>query len=131
MPRQCATYSSSNQRVRTTQSYQLFIPANHIGPVKQVYYPKCSPTKEFYDNCRCPDRGYGGLLSITFYTTEDAVLFFDEIKTAKGPSLGTNFTLSSPYTLLAHYGELEWVGYYATQYLSEADCVRLRNSASS
>jgi cystathionine gamma-synthase len=27
---------------------------------------------------------------------------------AKGPSLGTNFTLVCPYTLLAHYNELPW-----------------------
>ena len=27
---------------------------------------------------------------------------------AKGPSLGTSFTLVSPYTLLAHYYELPW-----------------------
>ena len=46
---------------------------------------------------------------MTFYTTEDAVAFFDAIDTAKGPSLGTNFTLTSPYAILAHYGELEWV----------------------
>jgi len=26
----------------------------------------------------------------------------------KGPSLGTNFTLVCPYTLLAHYCELDW-----------------------
>jgi cystathionine gamma-synthase len=27
---------------------------------------------------------------------------------AKGPSLGTNFTLVCPYTLLAHYHELDF-----------------------
>ena len=27
---------------------------------------------------------------------------------AKGPSLGTNFTLACPYTIIAHYAELEW-----------------------
>jgi cystathionine gamma-synthase len=26
----------------------------------------------------------------------------------KGPSLGTSFTLAWPFTLLAHYTELEW-----------------------
>lgn len=46
---------------------------------------------------------------MTFYTNDEAMAFFDEIATAKGPSLGTNFTLSSPYAILAHYGELEWV----------------------
>ena len=34
--------------------------------------------------------------------------FFDALAVAKGPSLGTNFTLACPYTLLAHYLETEW-----------------------
>jgi cystathionine gamma-synthase len=65
------------------------------GPcvVKQVNYPKHSPTRPFYDRCRTPNGGYGGLLSATFFTRADAVAFFDSLDTAKGPSLGTNFTL--------------------------------------
>lgn len=61
--------------------------------VKEVYYPKYSATQKFYDQCRNADKGYGGLLSVTFRTTEQAVTFFDKLETAKGPSLGTNFTL--------------------------------------
>ncbi|PYI19334.1 cystathionine gamma-synthase [Aspergillus japonicus CBS 114.51] len=76
--------------------------------IKDVYYPKYSPTKRFYDECRTPTGGYGGLLSFTFHRKEHAMAFFDRIETAKGPSLGTNFTLTSPYVLLAHYWELEW-----------------------
>lgn len=76
--------------------------------VKDVYYPKYSPTRSFYDYCRTPNGGYGGLLSVTFKTTSQAIAFFDRINTAKGPSLGTNFTLTSPFVLLAHYQELEW-----------------------
>ena len=34
--------------------------------------------------------------------------FFDSLDCAKGPSLGTNFTLACPYTLYGHWGELEW-----------------------
>ena len=48
-------------------------------------------------------------MSVTFQTTKQAVAFFDKLDTAKGPSLGTNFTLSSPYVILAHYAELDWV----------------------
>lgn len=98
--------------------------------MKQVHYPKYSPTRAFYDRCKRPTGGYGGLLSATFYSTEDATKFFDHLDTAKGPSLGTNFTLrlvaligapergtsvltckmnSSPYVLLAHFTELDWV----------------------
>jgi len=89
--------------------------------VKQIYYPKYSETRDFYDDCRNKNGGYGGLLSITFKSTTQAVTFFDKLETAKGPSLGTNFTLSSPYVILAHYGELEW----AAQFGVEADLVRI------
>ena len=61
--------------------------------VREVYYPKYSATRNFYDQCRNADKGYGGLLSVTLRTTEQAVIFFDKLETAKGPSLGTNFTL--------------------------------------
>jgi cystathionine gamma-synthase len=76
--------------------------------VKDLYYPKFAPSRPHYDACRTKDGGYGGLLSITFHNKAQAVKFFDTVKTAKGPSLGTNFTLTSPYVVLAHYGELDW-----------------------
>jgi cystathionine gamma-synthase len=61
--------------------------------VKEVYYPKYNPTKDLFDHCRNEGGGYGGLFSVTFTTKPDAVKFFDSLRTAKGPSLGTNFTL--------------------------------------
>ncbi|CAG8950865.1 hypothetical protein HYFRA_00003082 [Hymenoscyphus fraxineus] len=89
--------------------------------VKQVYYPKYNPSKEFYDACRTPNGGYGGLLSFEFKTKPQAIAFYDRIETAKGPSLGTNFTLISPYVVLAHYLELEW----AAQFGVPADLIRV------
>ncbi|KAK7193211.1 cystathionine gamma-synthase [Paraphaeosphaeria sporulosa] len=88
--------------------------------VKKVYYPKYSDTRQNYDKCRNPNGGYGGLLSATFYTKQDAAKFFDNLDTVKGPSLGTNFTLSSPYVILAHYHELDWAASWGV----EADLVR-------
>ncbi|KAH4087892.1 hypothetical protein HBI88_199960 [Parastagonospora nodorum] len=88
--------------------------------VKQVNYPKISPTRANYEKCRNPRGNYGGLLSATFHTRADAVAFFDALDTVKGPSLGTNFTLSSPYVILAHYGELEWCAKWGV----EADLIR-------
>lgn len=88
--------------------------------VKQVYYPKYGDTRAFYDDCRLPNGGYGGLLSATFYSIEDAAVFYDNLDTQKGPSLGTNFTLSSPFVILAHYTELDW----AAQFGVEASLVR-------
>jgi cystathionine gamma-synthase len=47
-----------------------------------------------FDKFRNPKGGYGGLFSITFHSTPEAIAFFDALDTAKGPSLGTNFTLT-------------------------------------
>nr|ACM42408.1 putative cystathionine gamma-synthase/beta-lyase [Floropilus chiversii] len=80
--------------------------------VKEVYYPKGGPTQDVYDRYRLPDGRYGFLLSIRFATKEKAVAFYDALDVAKGPSLGTNFTLCCAYTLLAHYKELEWAAEY-------------------
>lgn len=77
--------------------------------VREVHYPKYSQTKPHYDAFRTPDGGYSGLLSLTLRSKADAIAFYDALATAKGPSLGTNFTLTSPYPLLAHYQELDWV----------------------
>lgn len=89
--------------------------------VKQIYYPKYSPSKVNYDAVRNTNGGYGGLLSVTFQKPEQAVAFFDALEVQKGPSLGTNFTLSCPYTILAHYTELDW----AAKWGVESDLVRL------
>ncbi|RMD41023.1 hypothetical protein DV735_g4134, partial [Chaetothyriales sp. CBS 134920] len=75
---------------------------------KQVYYPLYSPTRANYEACKTPAGGYGGLLSVTFKRPDQAVAFFDALAVQKGPSLGTNFTLSCPFVILAHYTELEW-----------------------
>ncbi|RDW87199.1 cystathionine gamma-synthase [Aspergillus mulundensis] len=84
--------------------------------VKNVYYPKFSPTLSLYEAFRTPNGGYGGLFSVTFHSTTEAIAFFDNLEVLKGPSLGTNFTLSSPYTLLAHYGELEWASSFGVEF---------------
>ncbi|KAL1972176.1 hypothetical protein VTN31DRAFT_7395 [Thermomyces dupontii] len=90
----------------TTETVTAFMKSSPL--VKEVYYPIYSPTRANYDACRHPNGGYGGLFSVSFHTTEDAKNFFDALEILKGPSLGTNFTLSCPYTLIAHYNELPW-----------------------
>lgn len=92
MQKQYATSSRPLQLVRCLLPIVSQIPLT-TRLVKEVYYPKNSATQKFYDQCRNADKGYGGLLSVTFRTTEQAVTFFDKLETAKGPSLGTNFTL--------------------------------------
>ncbi|OQE78701.1 hypothetical protein PENNAL_c0054G11311 [Penicillium nalgiovense] len=51
------------------------------------------PTRPLYDSLRNANGGYGGLFSVTFHSTAEAIAFFDTIEVLKGPSLGTNFTL--------------------------------------
>ena len=76
--------------------------------VETVYYPKFDPSPG-YGQARRADGGYGGLMSILLHdAAEKSPPFYDSLAVNKGPSLGTNFTLACPYTLLAHYGELDW-----------------------
>ncbi|KAH7176657.1 pyridoxal phosphate-dependent transferase [Dactylonectria macrodidyma] len=80
--------------------------------VLQVFYPKGNPTQGVYERYQRPGKGYGYLLSVRFKQTEAAVAFHDALNVAKGPSLGTNFTLCCAYTLFAHFNELEWAAQY-------------------
>ncbi|KAJ7043976.1 pyridoxal phosphate-dependent transferase [Mycena alexandri] len=90
--------------------------------VKDVLYPKYV-TRENYDRYRIKrdaaqgieEGGFGGLFSVTFTSIAAAVAFFDALSCYKGPSLGTNFTLACPYTILAHYAELDWAASYGVE----------------
>ena len=75
--------------------------------VDQVYYPKNAP---LYDSIKTG--GYGGLMSMLLLPHMCQRHFYDALDVAKGPSLGTNFTLVCPYTLLAHYHELDFAMSY-------------------
>ncbi|KAJ1883430.1 Cystathionine gamma-synthase [Coemansia sp. RSA 1722] len=82
--------------------------------VAQVNYPKFT-TAANYELIRrsTADAGYGGLLSVDFVGGEEASrAFYNGLACCKGPSLGTNFTLASPYTILAHFTELDWAARY-------------------
>jgi cystathionine gamma-synthase len=76
--------------------------------VDRVYYPGLGPDPN-YEAIRRPDGGYGGLLSFlpVDYAARSANVY-DRMRVNKGPSLGTDYTLVCPYTILAHYHELEW-----------------------
>ena len=82
--------------------------------ITEVYYPKYQ-TPSCYTACmRAPSpdvphsTGFGALLSVTFVSLAASRAFFDALECYKGPSLGTNFTLACPYTILAHYTETDW-----------------------
>ena len=76
--------------------------------VAQVDYPKFR-TPEAYRSFLKPAGGWGGLLSVTLDDpAECGPRFFDALRVCKGPNLGTNYTLACPYTILAHYQELDF-----------------------
>ena len=80
---------------------------NHPA-IEQVWYPKWT-ARETYDAIRRPEGGWGGLLSFTLKRAAHVTpQFFDRLELCKGPSLGTVFSLACPFTLLAHYDELDW-----------------------
>ena len=80
--------------------------------VETVFYPKLSATAPLYERLMRPGAGYGGLMSILLHPHMCQRHFYDALNVAKGPSLGTNFTLVCPYTLLAHYHELDFAMSY-------------------
>ncbi|KAF9225918.1 PLP-dependent transferase [Gyrodon lividus] len=118
------------QRIRTidenTQAVCAFLRSRSAAEgvpspaIKEVWYPKYT-TSTNYSRCKLPEGGYGGLFSLTFTSLAASQAFFDALPCLKGPSLGTNFTLACPYTILAHYTELGW----AAQYGVEAGLVRI------
>ena len=76
--------------------------------VESVYYPAFTD-REMYDRFRRPDGGYGGLFSIVLKNAAKVTeAFYDALEITKGPNLGTSFSLCCPFTLIAHYHELEW-----------------------
>jgi cystathionine gamma-synthase len=71
--------------------------------VDRVYHPSLSTDA-------ASNAGYGGLLSVLLKRPEFTTpVVFDHLEVCKGPNLGTNFTLCCPYTILAHYTELDFV----------------------
>ena len=75
--------------------------------VKKVYYP-AFVDREHYDAVRRPDGGFGGLISFSLTDPSQTPALYEAMRFCKGPSLGTDYTLVCPYTLLAHYREIKW-----------------------
>lgn len=76
--------------------------------VERVWYPRWE-FSESYEAVRRPGGGWGAL--ITFqprHAASAAPRIYDRLEVCKGPSFGTIFTLACPFTLLAHYTELDW-----------------------
>jgi cystathionine gamma-synthase len=76
--------------------------------VERVWYPKWE-FNEVYESVKRPGGGYSALIAfLPKNAVETAPRIFDNMRVCKGPSLGTVFTLACPFTVLAHFPELEW-----------------------
>jgi cystathionine gamma-synthase len=76
--------------------------------VERVWYPQWE-FNEVYEAVRRPSGGWGSLVTFLPRNAPDrSPKVYDALEVCKGPSLGTVFTLACPFTLLAHYTELDW-----------------------
>jgi len=76
--------------------------------IERVWYPKWE-FSDAYEAVRKPQGGWGSLITFLPKNAErTSPLIYDRLEVCKGPSLGTVFTLACPFTLLAHYTELDW-----------------------
>jgi cystathionine gamma-synthase len=75
--------------------------------VAEVWHPSLVNT-EHYQMIMRHGGGFGGLLSFVLKSQRRTPRVYDALRFSKGPSFGTCFTLVCPYTMLAHYTELEW-----------------------
>lgn len=69
--------------------------------IDKIYYCLNSENESNYKQIMKDDNSYTGLISVTFKKSFKTI--YDNLNFAKGPSLGTEFTLLMPYTYLAHY----------------------------
>jgi len=69
--------------------------------IDRIYYTLDDDNKENYSKLMRYEDAVGGVISLTFTKPFEDV--YDTLNFAKGPSLGTEFTLLMPYVYLAHY----------------------------
>ena len=88
----------TGQSVRSAQT--LVARLRQQSVVDQVFFPQSAGVG---------DRDCGAVFSIVLKNAESTTPgMFDRLQVSKGPNLGTNFTLCCPYTVLAHYDELDF-----------------------
>jgi cystathionine gamma-synthase len=82
-----------------------FLDSRH--EIAKVWHPSLVD-REVYDALRRSEGGYGGLVSFMLRDSNRTPEFYKAMRFSKGPSLGTDYSLLCPYTLLAHYSEIPW-----------------------
>ncbi|MES2545830.1 MAG: PLP-dependent transferase [Bacteroidota bacterium] len=69
--------------------------------IKEIYTTNQEFTNDAFAKIKKPDGQFPGLISIVF--DKELGHYYDQLELAKGPSLGTEFTIAMPYVYLAHY----------------------------
>ena len=82
----------------TKKLVEYFKTAPFIDEIFYCLNPKYASN---YQKLMIDENSYTGIISVTF--KKDFKEVYDNLNFAKGPSLGTEFTLLMPYTYLAHY----------------------------
>lgn len=97
------------QRVKTAtqNSIALYHALQDHPKIGRLWHTINEGGKGYAQVMRHPE-AHSQLFSFTLKDASSAPRFYDALQFCKGPSLGTNFTLVCPYTLLAHYDELDW-----------------------
>lgn len=99
-----------DQRVRRASESALHLAEwlSQHPAVEAVFYPALQHRAR-YDRYRRTGGGYGGLFSFVLRDpARTSERFYNALEMCKGPNLGTVFSLCCPFTLLAHYDELDW-----------------------
>lgn len=73
--------------------------------VKKISWVLDDLSKENFAKIRKSESSVPGLIALIF--DKELSYYFDRLNLAKGPSLGTDFTLAMPYVYLAHYSLLK------------------------
>lgn len=108
LARQSENYSNRVKKASLNAQKLVELLRKHPA-IAKIYYAGAE-CDDAYAKVRRPDGKIPGLFSLILdesrYSPER---FYDFLEISKGPSLGTDWSLVCPYTLLAHYSELDWV----------------------
>lgn len=80
---------------------KLVVYLENASFIDKIFYCLNHDYKENYQKLMIDETSICGIISVTF--KKDFRKIYDSLNFAKGPSLGTEFTLLMPYTYLAHY----------------------------
>ncbi|KAI0220785.1 Cystathionine gamma-synthase [Massospora cicadina] len=75
--------------------------------ISRVNYPRFT-TADRYAAFLKRGGGFGSIMSIEFHHKPTAIKFYDALHLPKGMSIGANFTLVAPFTVLAYPEELDF-----------------------